>query len=195
MGNELAPSMNISHKYTLIKCMMTCYCASILLEMLIVNLNFHAVCTVKVVYDIVCILTHRWLYWVDRGKETLEVAAVTGEGRQVLESGRRFNCAWPLTLDYTKHTIYWINHCDLRMLSINMDGSQNTRSEHARNIRFSYGISILNDTAFWTQGVSACSVDLLQRKPVTHIIQTLNSEGGTRGIEAVHPMQQPTGNV
>ena len=144
-------------------------------------------------YNVLCLLTSRWLYWVDRGEKTLEVAAITGEGREVLESGRRVSCAWPLTLDYSEHTVYWINYCDSRMLSISMDGSQSSKSVHVTNAFFPYGISIFNSTIFWTQEQSAYSVDILQRKPVTHILQTSSSDGGARGIAAVHPMQQPTG--
>ena len=131
---------------------------------------------------------------MDRGKETLEVAAVTGEGREVLESGRRVNCAWPLTLDYSEHTIYWINYCDRRMLSLNMDGSQSSQSVHVRNIDFSHSISYFNDTIFWTQQLSAYSADILQTEPAAHtIIRTSSRDGGARAIAAVHPMQQPTG--
>ena len=130
---------------------------------------------------------------MDRGKETLEVAAVTGEGREVLESGRRVGCAWPLTLDYSEHTIYWINYCDQRLLSINMDGSQRTLSIRVRNILFPYGISILNNTIFWTQHLSAFSVDKRQGESFTEVTVTFSNEGGARGIEAVHPLQQPAG--
>ena len=77
------------------------------------------------------------------------------------------------------------------MLSINMDGSQSSQSVHVTNIVFAYGISFFNNTIFWTQEQSAYSVDILQRKQVTHILGTL--DGGTRGIATVHPMQQPTG--
>ena len=147
-----------------------------------------------------CLFTCRWLYWLNFENSTLEVAAVTGEGREILATGQVYvysffqRCVWSLTVNYAEHVLYWFNSCFSQMESVNMNGSQYARSNLSRYSTYdSYGIANLNDTIFWTQDRSVYSTDKLPGEPVVRITMTSRSEGRTTGIKVIHPLQQPTG--
>ena len=117
--------------------------------------------------------------------------AVTGDAIKILHT--EGTCNWPITLDYSTHTIYWMDYCLYRIESLNMNGDIVTHSIPVRKtILFSYGISQFEDTIYWTEPTKIFSVNKSTGQPVVELYRGY-SNNQLAGLEVVHASKQPPG--
>ena len=137
--------------------------------------------------------THRWLYWTDTATKTIERAAITGDGREVIRQEPQDSCVYPLLLEYITHTIYWIDTCAFFLKSVRMDGSLSSNEVNiARNIQRSTGMTLLHDSLYWTEPLDIYTTNITTGTPVHHLFQSTQFQS-LGGIEVVHPDKQPNG--
>ena len=139
-----------------------------------------------------CWCTHihvRWLYWADRTTNSIERVAITGAARETLYT--RVTCAAPLTLDYSSHTVYWIDYCSYRIESLNMNGDSSTHSAPVnKTIVFPSGITQLEDMIYWTEPTQIFAVNKTRGEPVVRLYRGY-SNNQLGGLEIVHTSKQP----
>ena len=122
---------------------------------------------------------------------------VTGDAKWTLYTATS-PCIWPLTLDYSSYTIYWINYCTFRLESMSMDGSMEKQSLDVGEVYFSSGITQFKDEIYWTQRRNTISSVLSVNKTHGEDVKLVFSGSSTLrlgGIEVVHPSRQPSGTV
>lgn len=74
-----------------------------------------------------------------------------------------------------------------------MDGSMGTRSLLVTDVFFSYGISLFEDTIYWTQQTRLFSVDRVRGEPIIEIYSVGSNFSPLGGVEVVHLTKQPEG--
>ena len=117
--------------------------------------------------------------------------AVTGDAVEILHT--EGTCNWPITLDYSTHTIYWMDYCLYRIESLNMNGDSSTHSVPVRKtILFSYGISQFEDMIYWTEPTKLFGVNKSTGQPIVELYRGY-SNNQLAGLEVVHANRQPPG--
>ena len=92
--------------------------------------------------------SNRWLYWIDQTYQTVEKASVFGNSSITLVDELR--CTWPLTMDYTTHTLYWPDWCDNTFRSLTMDGDRTFQSyPYDVDVPYLYSLAIFRDNVYW----------------------------------------------
>ena len=130
----------------------------------------------------------RWVYWSDELRNTLEKISVTGDDRSILRSN--LHCVRVITIDYSLHTIYWINHCNYIIQSLRLDGNEATHTyPFNREIYFASGLEIFGNIFFWSENSGIYSLNN------SHTVILFSSPLGSRstGVVIVHPSKQPQG--
>ena len=134
----------------------------------------------------------RWLYWSDSTSNSIEMVSVRGDDRSTFHTN--VACANTLSIDYTSHTLYWINHCSLEVEGLRLDGDTSTHAfplDH--DIFFPGGLTVFNGIFYLAEerGVISANVSREDEPDIRILYHTT----GTRatGIQVVHPSQQPPG--
>lgn len=97
----------------------------------------------------------------------------------------------PLTLDYSSHTVYWIDYCSYRIESLNMNGDSSTHSAPvSKTIAFPSGITQLEDMIYWTEPTQIFAVNKTRGEPVVQLYRGY-SNNKLGGLEIVHTSKQP----
>lgn len=117
--------------------------------------------------------------------------AVIGAVRETLYT--QVTCAAPLTLDYSTHTVYWIDYCSYRIESLNMNGDSSTHSTPvSKTIVFPSGITQLKDMIYWTEPTQIFAQNKTRGESVVQLYRGY-SNNKLGGLEVVHTSKQPPG--
>ena len=131
----------------------------------------------------------RWLYWSDSRSESIEMVSVTGNNRSTFHGD--VTCAQALSIDYSDHTLYWIDQCRYEIEAIRLDGDTSTHVyPFDVAIFFPSALANYNSELYFSaaQGIYKANRDSGEVEQVYRI-------SGTRGtgVQVVHPSNQPPG--
>ena len=134
--------------------------------------------------------SNRWLYWMDVSHQTLEKASVFGNTSTTLVDELR--CTWPLTMDYTTHTLYWPVWCENAFWSLTLAGDRKFQSyPYDVVVPYLYSLAIIRNNVYW---VFMDGVYTIQLSGEGHERVTSYSGGSfPLHLQVVHPSQQPAG--
>ena len=137
------------------------------------------------------------LTWGDIGARAIYTTLIGTTERELLQ---RTNCPWPLAIDPVMQSVFWSDHCRFNIQSVFLNGTNHTIVLPGRThqVHFSYGVTLFQESLFWTQGSNVYSTRRRGSGPVTEIFNIrdpLLQAGETQlnGMHAVHPFRQPTG--
>ena len=136
----------------------------------------------------------RWVFWVDKRRETIERVGVNGMGREIIKSNIG-TCVEAMAMDFHSLTIFYLDDCTLNFKFITMDGSRTSSSLFLPlTSLISTGISVYEDFIYWADS-STFSVRrvnwTIPRAQVVNVNHPIRSLLG--GVEVVHPDKQPFG--
>ena len=134
----------------------------------------------------------RWLYWTDRGTETIERVPVNGNGQQTIL--RDLGCVWPVDLEYISHTLYWADSCSFTLKSEMLLPSNGSDPPplSMTGVSFSRGITHYQDVLYWSDSLRAYAVNkTLGEDPV--LVFRSTSTLPMRGLEMISSEKQPEG--
>ena len=140
---------------------------------------------------------YRWIYWADREVGTIERVAVTGDGNQPqLVRGGLGRCIWPVEIDYSKQTLYWVNTCLNDLLSIQITDSEQSADTVAIGSPFeaTNSMTLFDNVLYWNEDkiVKATNKSI----ELGEVIQLYQASAGIQfpiAMELVHPGKQPQG--
>lgn len=135
----------------------------------------------------------RWVFWVDHNRQTIERIGVNGRGREIIKSIANLgSCVEAMTLDFPTFTIFYIDRCSIKVMSVRMDGVR-TSSSLSLSLQslISKGVSVFQDFIYWTDSstFSVRGVNRTTGDPVVKVSPTIRTLFG--GVEVVHPKKQP----
>ena len=106
---------------------------------------------------------------------------------------RDVSCVTTMTVDYTSHTIYWIDQCTFQIQSLRLDADSSTHSLTLDpSIFFPTGLSVFQDVLYWTAWSGVFKANQSDDNPEMELIFSTGSTRPT-GLRVVHPSQQPSG--
>ena len=158
---------------------------------------FTAVCFLFYLY--LSLDNFRILSWGERGVQRQAIhSALVGTTER--ESLRRTSCPWPLTIDPVTQTVVWSDHCTFDIQSVFLNGTNHRTVLPGRThrVHFSYGVTLFQESLFWTQANFVYTVNRRGNVSVTEIFDIGDPllqirERQLNGISVVHPFKQPTG--
>ena len=139
----------------------------------------------------------RWIYWTDREVGTIERIAVTGEGRQAqLVRGGLGKCIWPLEIDYSKQTLYWVNTCVrvLRSLQISDSVQSADRVDIESSFDQTNSITLFENVLYWNEDKIIKATNMSNESgEIVQIYQASQSvDLPVAAVELVHTGKQQT---
>lgn len=137
--------------------------------------------------------THRWLYWSDSISESIEMVSVTGDDRSTFHED--IECATSMSIDYSLHTLYWINQCTYEIEALRLDADSSTHTYPLNSvIFFPSGLTTYNGVLYWAESngvfkANSSDVNIEEQQ----IFTTRNTGDRATGVKVVHQSQQPPG--
>lgn len=132
---------------------------------------------------------------MDNHRQTIERIGVNGLGREVIKINSNLGtCVEAMTLDFPTFTIFYIDRCSIRVMSIRMNGVRTSSSlSLSLPSLVSKGVSVFEDFVYWTDSstFSVRGVNRTVGEPVVQVSRTIRTLFG--GVEVVHPKKQPLG--
>ena len=105
-------------------------------------------------------------------------------------------CIWPLEIDYSKQTLYWVNTCVNELLSIQISDSEQSPETVEINSRFegTNSMTLFDNILYWNEDkiVKATNKSI----ELGEIVQLYQASEGVQfsiAMELVHPGKQPQG--
>lgn len=151
-------------------------------------------------YAVLCTDTkHRWIYWSDREAGTIERVALTGEGRQAqLVRDNLGKCTWPLEIDYSMQTLYWVNTCQNNLQSLQITDSELSVDTVAIQSSFSGTVSmtLFENVVYWNEDMTVQATNKsIESGEIVQIYRGSASLPYPVVMELVHPGKQPQGSL
>lgn len=141
-------------------------------------------------YIVLCIHTCRWLYWTDLRARTLEMGSIMGSSREILRND--LQCIWPVTIDYSTHTIYWVDYCVYAFESLRMDGDRFSHSyPFDKTVFFVSSIAKYGNNLYWVEPDGIYTISLSGGDYIT--LMESSSTMRPLSLQVVHPSSQPPG--
>ncbi len=123
--------------------------------------------------------------------------AVTGEGRQpqLVRDGLG-KCIWPLEIDYSRQTLYWVNTCVnvLRSLQISDSEQSPDRVEIDSLFEGTNSMTLFENVLYWNEDKTIKATNKsIELGKVVQIYKSNSPLGSPVAMELVHPDNQPQG--
>ena len=125
--------------------------------------------------------------------------ATTGEGRQPqLVRGNLGKCIWPLEIDYSQQTLYWVNTCVRVLRSLRITDSEQSADRVMIDSTFSgtSSITLFENVLYWNEDkIVKATNKSTEPREIVQIYQGNPSLSSPVAVELVHPGNQPQGTV
>jgi hypothetical protein len=123
--------------------------------------------------------------------------AVTGEGRQpqVVRDGLG-RCIWPLEIDYSRQTLYWVNTCVNVLRSLQISDSEQSPDRVEINSPFegTNSMTLFENVLYWNEDKTIKATNKsIELGEVIQIYQGNPALSVPAALELVHPGKQPQG--
>ena len=123
--------------------------------------------------------------------------ALTGEGRQaqLVRSGLG-RCIWPLEIDYSKQTLYWVNTCVNVLRSLQITDSEQSADRVKIDSRFAdtNSMTLFENVLYWNEDKTVKATNKsIELGEIVQIYQASLSIQFPVTVELVHPGNQPQG--
>lgn len=135
-----------------------------------------------------------WIYWTDREAGTIERVALTGEGRQAqLVRSNLGRCTWPLELDYSMQTLYWVDTCRNALRSLQITDSEQSVDTVAVQSSFSNtnSMTLFENILYWNEQTTIKATN--KSIELGEVVQIFTDSLALNAVvvELVHPGKQP----
>ena len=144
-------------------------------------------------------MKHRWIFWTNNQEGSIERVAVTGEARQLVR-GNLGKCVWPLEIDYSQQTVYWVNTCENTVRSLQIgDGNSELQSADRVTIDSSFmgttSMTLFESVLYWNEaGTVKGTNKSINLGDIVQIYQASESLSIVSvAVELVHAGKQPQG--
>ena len=119
------------------------------------------------------------------------MVSVTGDDRSNFHRG--ISCAYALSIDYSNHTLYWIDQCTFEIEALRLDGDSSTHSYPLDStIFFASGLTIYQGILYWAEASGVFMANPFDSDAESEQVFVARNTRAT-GVQVVHPSQQPPG--
>lgn len=105
-------------------------------------------------------------------------------------------CIWPLEIDYSKQTLYWVNTCVDELLSIQITDSEQSPETVAIDSLFdgTNSMTLFDNILYWNEDkIVKATNKSIELGEVVQLYQASEGLQFSIAMELVHPDKQPQG--
>ena len=105
-------------------------------------------------------------------------------------------CIWPLEIDYSKQTLYWVNTCVdvLRSLQISDAVQSADRVEIESSFEGTSSMTLFENVLYWNEdNVVKATNKSVEMGEIVQLYQVSSLGPAVTAVELVHPGKQPQG--
>ena len=118
------------------------------------------------------------------------MGSVLGESRETLVEN--LECIWPVTIDYTTHTLYWVDTCEYVFQSLTLTGDRESHSyPFDINVYFVNSVAMFKDNLYWVEPTGIYTIQF-SGEGYENIVRSSSTRRPLH-VQVVHPSQQPPG--